>query len=40
MQHSTTQYPATSEDIMKVWAQCAQEQRAAFDALAAYMRQL
>ncbi|WP_279629862.1 hypothetical protein [Vreelandella andesensis] len=26
-------------DVMQVWANCAQQQRAAFDAIVAYMRQ-
>nr|WP_290980585.1 hypothetical protein [Halomonas sp.] len=37
MQHSVTQYPAISADIMEVWAQRALKQRAAFEAIAAYM---
>ncbi|MGO2245786.1 MULTISPECIES: hypothetical protein [Halomonas] len=40
MQHSATQYSATSAYIMEVWAQHALKQRAAFDALAAYMLKL
>ncbi|WP_417421508.1 hypothetical protein [Halomonas sp.] len=39
MQHSATQYSATSADIMEVWAQRALKQRAAFEAIAAYMCQ-
>lgn len=39
MQHSAMQYPAFSADIMEVWAQRALKQRAAFEAIAAYMCQ-
>lgn len=39
MQHSAAQFPATSADIMEVWAQRALKQRAAFEAIAAYMCQ-
>ncbi|WP_263065945.1 hypothetical protein [Halomonas sp. 7T] len=38
MQHSVTQGQAMEVDVMEVWAKSAQEQRAAFDAVAAYMR--
>lgn len=39
MQHSATQYSATSADIIEVWAQRALKQRAAFEAIAAYLCQ-
>lgn len=38
MQHSVTQSQALEVDVMEVWAQSAEQQRAAFDAVAAYMR--
>jgi|TARA_R100000963_G_C4600183_1_gene74181 hypothetical protein len=39
MQNASNQHPAMEVDVMEVWAKRAQQQRAAFDALAAYMRQ-
>ncbi len=38
MQHSIPCYPAMRDDVMQIWAQRALQQRAAFDALADYMR--
>jgi hypothetical protein len=39
MKNTATQQPAMEVDVMEVWAKRAQQQRAAFDALVAYMRQ-
>lgn len=39
MQHSVTQGQAVEVDVMEVWKTSAQLQRAAFDAVAAYMCQ-
>ncbi|MDK9686300.1 hypothetical protein Q9247_05515 [Halomonas meridiana] len=39
MKDATSQKSAMEVDVMEVWAKRAQQQRAAFDALAAYMRQ-
>lgn len=37
MQRSVTQSQALEVDVMKVWAERAQEQRAALDAIKAYL---
>nr|WP_301011514.1 hypothetical protein [Halomonas sp.] len=39
MQHSFNQGQAVEVDVMEVWAKTAQLQRAAFDAVAAYLCQ-
>ena len=39
MKDAITHNAAMEVDVMEVWAKRAQQQRAAFDALAAYMRQ-
>ncbi|WP_284041594.1 hypothetical protein [Vreelandella olivaria] len=39
MQYSVTQNQAMKVDVIEVWAKRALQQRAAFDAIAAYMRQ-
>jgi hypothetical protein len=37
MQHSVNQRQAMEADIIEVWAHRAQQQRAAFDAIKAYL---
>ncbi|WP_404376985.1 hypothetical protein [Vreelandella aquamarina] len=39
MHHVAKQCQAMEVDVMEVWAQRAQQQQTAFDAIAAYMRQ-
>lgn len=38
MQHSGTQGQMLDVDVLKVWAKLAQQQRAALDAIKAYLR--
>lgn len=38
MQHSATHVKTLDADVMEVWAQRARQQRAAFDAIKAYLR--
>lgn len=38
MQHLANSPQTLEVDVMKVWAECALQQRAAFDAIKAYLR--
>lgn len=38
MQHSVTQVQTLEVDVIEAWAQRAQQQRAALDAIKAYLR--
>ncbi len=39
MSSLATQGQTMEVDVMQMWASCAQQQRAAFDAIAAYLHQ-